>query len=68
MKNFKDVVEVVKAHKTEIVKGLIFGGVTLGLGLVLSNSSNNEDECDLVMDEEVAADTFDEEPSEDSVE
>lgn len=61
MKNFKDVVEVVKAHKAGIVKGLVIGGVTIGLGLVLGNRSNEEDECGIQIDEETTTDTNDEE-------
>lgn len=60
MKNFKDVVEVVKAHKVEIVKGLIIGGVALGLGLVLGSSSNDEDECGSPEDEETIEHALDE--------
>jgi len=59
MKNFKDVVEVVKAHKAEIVKGLLIGGVTLGLGLVLSNRSDEEDFSDSPEDEDTTEDSFD---------
>lgn len=67
MKNFKDVVEVVKAHKAGIVKGLVIGGVGLGLSLVLGSGSNNEDECVNSYMKELL-DNDDEEPIEESVE